>query len=81
MIMVGVFTAPFIVCYDLKCDVLFVDFQYDPIFGNAFWNSMQEPMAQYLLNMITSWAIVCDVWYLPPMKIQVFLVFPFLCYL
>eukprot|EP00112_Aurelia_sp_Birch-Aquarium-sp1_P004646 Seg1526.3 transcript_id=Seg1526.3/GoldUCD/mRNA.D3Y31 product="Glycerol-3-phosphate acyltransferase 3" protein_id=Seg1526.3/GoldUCD/D3Y31 len=47
-----------------------VAIKYDPIFGNAFWNSMQEPMAQYLLNMITSWAIVCDVWYLPPMKIQ-----------
>ena len=27
---------------------------------------MKEPMAHYLLNMITSWAIVCDVWYLPP---------------
>ena len=32
---------------------------------------MQEPMTQYVFNMITSWAIVCDVWYLPPMTIQV----------
>ncbi|XP_065071778.1 glycerol-3-phosphate acyltransferase 3-like [Rhopilema esculentum] len=47
-----------------------VAIKYDPIFGNAFWNSMQEPMAQYIFNMITSWAIVCDVWYLPPMQIQ-----------
>jgi len=47
-----------------------VAIKYDPIFGNAFWNSMQEPMAQYVFNMITSWAIVCDVWYLPPMAIQ-----------
>ena len=23
---------------------------------------------QYLLMMMTSWAIVCDVWYLPPMQ-------------
>jgi glycerol-3-phosphate O-acyltransferase 3/4 len=25
-------------------------------------------MLHYLLNMMTSWAIVCDVWYLPPMR-------------
>lgn len=24
-------------------------------------------MMQYLYMMMTSWAIVCDVWYLPPM--------------
>jgi len=43
-----------------------VAIKYDPTFGNAFWNSMKEPMAQYILNMLTSWAIVCDIWYLPP---------------
>eukprot|EP00794_Sanderia_malayensis_P005344 gene5344-6014_t len=47
-----------------------VAIKYDPTFGNAFWNSMKEPMAQYLLNIVTSWAIVCDIWYLPPMEIQ-----------
>lgn len=25
-------------------------------------------MIQYLLMMMSSWALVCDVWYLPPMK-------------
>jgi glycerol-3-phosphate O-acyltransferase 3/4 len=25
-------------------------------------------MTTYLLMMMTSWAIVCDVWYLPPMQ-------------
>lgn len=25
-------------------------------------------MLQYLYCMMTSWAIVCDVWYLPPMQ-------------
>ncbi|XP_073960293.1 glycerol-3-phosphate acyltransferase 3-like [Choristoneura fumiferana] len=25
-------------------------------------------MLHYLLNMMSSWAIVCDVWYLPPMR-------------
>lgn len=27
-------------------------------------------MLQYLYMMMTSWAIVCDVWYLPPMYRQ-----------
>jgi len=44
-----------------------VAIKYDPKFGDAFWNSSKHSMAQYLLMMMTSWAIVCDVWYLPPM--------------
>lgn len=42
-------------------------FQYDPRFGDAFWNSSKYSMLQHLYLMMTSWAIVCDVWYLPPM--------------
>lgn len=41
--------------------------KYDPKFGDAFWNSSKVSMIPYLLMMMTSWAIVCDVWYLPPM--------------
>jgi len=44
-----------------------VAIKYDPIFGDAFWNSSQNGMASYIYLMMTSWAIVCDVWYLPPM--------------
>ncbi|KAG1657697.1 Glycerol-3-phosphate acyltransferase 3 [Nymphon striatum] len=46
-----------------------VAIKYDPKFGDAFWNSSQQGMIHYLLRMMTSWAIVCDVWYLPPMVI------------
>jgi hypothetical protein len=45
-------------------------FQYDPRFGDAFWNSSRYSMMQYLYLMMTSWAIVCDVWYLPPMNMM-----------
>lgn len=45
--------------------------QYDPRFGDAFWNSAKHNMVSYLLRMMTSWAIVVNVWYLPPMTIQV----------
>ncbi|XP_075989590.1 glycerol-3-phosphate acyltransferase 4 isoform X4 [Anticarsia gemmatalis] len=44
-----------------------VAIKYDPRFGEAFWNSSRYGMLHYLLNMMTSWAIVCDVWYLPAM--------------
>ena len=45
--------------------------QYDPQFGDAFWNSSKYNMISYLLRMMTSWAIVCNVWYLPAMHQQV----------
>ncbi|XP_023340863.1 glycerol-3-phosphate acyltransferase 3 [Eurytemora carolleeae] len=44
-----------------------VAIKYDAKFGDAFWNSSQNSMVSYLIKMMTSWAIVCDVWYLPPM--------------
>ncbi|XP_049883580.1 glycerol-3-phosphate acyltransferase 3 [Pectinophora gossypiella] len=45
-----------------------VAIKYDPRFGDAFWNSARYGMLHYLLNMMSSWAIVCDVWYLPAMR-------------
>eukprot|EP00092_Neocalanus_flemingeri_P018718 GFUD01020273.1.p1 GENE.GFUD01020273.1~~GFUD01020273.1.p1 ORF type:complete len:567 (-),score=108.27 GFUD01020273.1:358-2058(-) len=44
-----------------------VAIKYDAKFGDAFWNSTKFGMISYLMMMMTSWAIVCDVWYLPPM--------------
>ncbi|OXB84097.1 UNVERIFIED_CONTAM: hypothetical protein H355_012215 [Colinus virginianus] len=44
-----------------------VAIKYDPRFGDAFWNSTKYSMLTYSLNVLTSWAIVCNVWYLPPM--------------
>ncbi|XP_075277259.1 glycerol-3-phosphate acyltransferase 3 isoform X1 [Opisthocomus hoazin] len=44
-----------------------VAIKYDPRFGDAFWNSTKYSMMTYIFNMMTSWAIVCNVWYLPPM--------------
>lgn len=46
-------------------------FQYDPRFGDAFWNSSKFGLVNYLLRMMSSWAIVCSVWYLPPMNREV----------
>ncbi|KAG7171839.1 glycerol-3-phosphate acyltransferase 4-like [Homarus americanus] len=40
--------------------------RFDARFGDAFW--WQDKFFHYILYMMTSWAIVCNVWYLPPMK-------------
>ena len=44
-----------------------VAIKYNPRFGDAFWNSSKYNIVSYLLRVMTSWAIVCDVWYMPPM--------------
>lgn len=44
-----------------------VAIKYDARFGDPYWNSSKYGYVRYLLMMMTSWAIVCDVWYLPPM--------------
>ncbi|KAF7491626.1 Glycerol-3-phosphate acyltransferase 4 [Sarcoptes scabiei] len=47
-----------------------VAIKYDGRFGDPFWNSNKYGYAKYLLMMMTSWAVVCDVWFLPPMTRQ-----------
>uniref|UniRef100_A0A914KXJ9 Phospholipid/glycerol acyltransferase domain-containing protein n=1 Tax=Meloidogyne incognita TaxID=6306 RepID=A0A914KXJ9_MELIC len=41
--------------------------KYDSRLGDPFWNSHRQGYLSYLLGMMTSWALICDVWYLPPM--------------
>lgn len=45
--------------------------KYDARFGDAFWNSSKQSYIQYLIMMMTSWAIVVNVRYLPPMTREV----------
>jgi len=55
-------------CFEVGGTIYPVAIKYDPKFGDAFWNSSQNGMLSYLFLMMSSWAIVCDVWYLPPMR-------------
>lgn len=45
-----------------------VAIKYDPRFADPFWNSSVQTLLRHLLNILTSWALVCDVWYLPPQR-------------
>lgn len=53
--------------FEITDKVCPVAIKYDPRFGDPFWNSSKQSYLQYLLLMMSSWAIKCDVWYLPPM--------------
>ena len=56
--------------FEVASTVYPVAIKYDPVFGDPFWNSSRHGFFTYLLRMMTSWAIVSDVWYLPPMTRQ-----------
>lgn len=49
--------------------------KYDSRFGDPFWNSTEQSWFEYIMRMMTSWAIICNVWYLPPMTKHVGLSF------
>jgi len=53
--------------FEIPTTIYPVAIKYNPWFGDAFWNSSKHSMIQYLLVIMTSWAIVADVWYLPAM--------------
>ncbi|CAN9513006.1 unnamed protein product [Ophioblennius macclurei] len=56
--------------FEIGSTIYPVAIKYDPKFGDAFWNSSKYSMVNHLLMMMTSWALVCNVWYLPAMHQQ-----------
>lgn len=54
--------------FELPTTVYPVAIKYNPWFGDAYWNSSKHSMLQYLVKVMTSWALVADVWYLPAMN-------------
>ncbi|MEQ2306286.1 Glycerol-3-phosphate acyltransferase 4 [Ameca splendens] len=54
--------------FEIGCTIYPAAIKYDSRFGDAFWNSSQSGLVGYLLRLMSSWAIVCSVWYLPPMN-------------
>eukprot|EP00741_Cyanophora_paradoxa_P005937 tig00000949_g5755.t1 len=56
--------------FELGATVYPVAIKYNKIFVDAFWNSRQQSFAQHLFHLMTSWCVVCDVWYLEPQTIR-----------
>ncbi|KAF2361409.1 Phospholipid/glycerol acyltransferase, partial [Trinorchestia longiramus] len=54
--------------FEVDCDIFPIAVKFDPVYGDAFW--FEGGFFSYCLSMMTSWAIVCDIHYLPPMRKQ-----------
>ena len=52
--------------FDMNAEVIPIAIKYNKIFVDAFWNSRAQAFPMHLLTLMTSWAVVCDVWYLHP---------------
>ncbi|KAL6561020.1 Glycerol-3-phosphate acyltransferase 9 [Orobanche gracilis] len=56
--------------FELGCTVCPIAIKYNKIFVDAFWNSRKQSFTTHLLQLMTSWAVVCDVWYLEPQNLE-----------
>jgi glycerol-3-phosphate O-acyltransferase 3/4 len=52
--------------FDLGATVCPVAIKYNKIFVDAFWNSRRQSFSAHLFKLMTSWAVVCDVYFLEP---------------
>lgn len=56
--------------YNVESSYLFF-LQYRREFADPFWNSQKEGMMTYVFGLMTSWAMVCEVYHLKPTTIMV----------
>jgi len=56
--------------FDLGVTVCPIAIKYNKIFVDAFWNSRREGFTAHLTRIMTSWALVADVWYMEPQTRQ-----------
>ena len=59
------------VCLESQVTLTVPLVQYRREFADPFWNSQEQNMLTYIFMLMTSWAIVCDVYYLEPTTIGV----------
>nr|XP_024394092.1 glycerol-3-phosphate acyltransferase 9-like [Physcomitrium patens]XP_024394094.1 glycerol-3-phosphate acyltransferase 9-like [Physcomitrium patens] len=56
--------------FELDCMVCPIAIKYNKIFVDAFWNSKKQSFTMHLMRLMTSWAVVCYVWYLEPQTLR-----------
>jgi len=54
--------------FEIGVPVLPVAMKYNKMFVDPFWNSRLQSFPQHLIELMTSWVLICDVWYLEPME-------------
>eukprot|EP00803_Ostreobium_quekettii_P001706 evm.model.scf_582.10 EVM.evm.TU.scf_582.10 scf_582:55705-60927(+) len=56
--------------FDIGATVCPIAIKYNKIFVDAFWNSRRQSFTQHLLKLMSSWAVVCDVYFLEPQTLR-----------
>jgi len=56
--------------FELGAVVYPIAIKYNTLFVDAFWNSRKESFVRHVFRLMTSWAVVCDVWYLEPQTMR-----------
>lgn len=56
--------------FELGAAVHPIAMKYHRRFGDPFWNSQTTSFPRHLFDLLTSWAVVCDVYYLEPQTIR-----------
>jgi hypothetical protein len=51
--------------YNILCP-----FRYNKQWADAYWHSKTQTFTKHILYLMTRWALVADVWYLPPETLQ-----------
>jgi len=57
-------------CFDLGAKVYPVAIKYNKQFSDPYWNSSQVSFMRHLIDLMTSWAVVADIYYLEPQEQQ-----------
>ncbi|TGZ61131.1 hypothetical protein CRM22_008145 [Opisthorchis felineus] len=57
-------------CFEVGAPIHPVAIKYNPLFADCFWNSSRDSLLQYTFKIMSSWAMVVDVWYLPPTRMR-----------
>eukprot|EP01116_Phalansterium_solitarium_P015721 TRINITY_DN349_c3_g1_i2.p1 TRINITY_DN349_c3_g1~~TRINITY_DN349_c3_g1_i2.p1 ORF type:complete len:587 (+),score=180.21 TRINITY_DN349_c3_g1_i2:105-1865(+) len=56
--------------FEIGATVYPIAIKYNKLFSDMFWNSREQSFPRHVLNLLTSWAVVANVWYLPPQTIR-----------
>ena len=56
--------------FELGVPINPVAIKYNKVFVDAYWNSREQSFFQHLLRLMTSWAVVVDVWFLDQQHIR-----------
>lgn len=52
--------------FELGVPINPIAIKYNKVFVEGYWNSRQESFSKHLFRIMTSWAMVVDVWFLDP---------------